>query len=256
MKESTYTVLGSSSGFPQADRATSGYLLKIGNELTLIDCGGGVTSSFLRRGHATVDVRQIVISHCHPDHCCELPLFIQHTYLSKRTSPLDIYLPVEFVSPFTAYLNALYLFPATMPFELNINGYEDGFILEREFKLRAIGNRHLHAQREKVSKLDMPNLMQCHSFQIEVNDRKLFHSADIASFDDIRDHLPGNNIVVTEMTHIDVEEFMNQAVASDVEEFVFTHLGDSSELARLTKEAERAGLQNYTFAVDGLEIEL
>ncbi|MCF6334560.1 MAG: sigma 54-interacting transcriptional regulator [Spirochaetales bacterium] len=88
-----FYVLGSSSGLPSADKATSGYLLKNNDSLTLIDCGGGVTQSFLKRGFNPLNVDRICISHTHSDHVCELSLFLQLIYLHKRKRPLDLFLP-------------------------------------------------------------------------------------------------------------------------------------------------------------------
>ena len=118
MSDSFY-VLGTSSGLPVADKATSGYLLKTDNSLTLIDCGGGVTQSFLKRGFDPLHVDKIIISHTHSDHVCELTLFLQLIYLHKRTNPLDIYLPEEFIEPFQNYLNAVYLLQEKMTFKIN-----------------------------------------------------------------------------------------------------------------------------------------
>ena len=93
MNINSFTLLGTSSGVPQASRANAGYLLKTGDSLSLIDCGGGVTSSFLRAGFDPLKIDRVFISHTHPDHCCELSLVIQMVYLAGRTEPLDVYLP-------------------------------------------------------------------------------------------------------------------------------------------------------------------
>ena len=256
MTNPTFTILGSSSGMPQADRACAGYLLSIDNDLTLIECGGGVTSSFLRCRFDPLSVDRVFISHTHPDHCCELPLFIQMIYLSGRKDPLDIYLPDEFVEPFGAYLRAVYLIREKLPFELNLHGYTDGFVYEDRFRLRAIGNKHLKGYADFIEQLKLPNQMQCHSLRIDIGDKSLFYSADIGSFDDIRSHLDSVDIAVLELTHVDLDQFFDFAASSKVGRFVISHLGDPTENARLAMLSDKAGLDNLTFAHDGMTVEL
>ncbi|MFQ5498743.1 MAG: MBL fold metallo-hydrolase [Candidatus Zixiibacteriota bacterium] len=248
------TILGSSSGMPQADRATSGYLLKTGDELSLIDCGGGICSSFLRRGFDPLQVRRVFISHTHADHVIELPLFIQMVYLSGRTEPLDVYLPSEFVRPFRAYLPALYLFPEKLPFLLNLTGYEAGKVFEGTFTLTAIENKHLVGHHELIQRLNLPNRMQCHSMLVEVAGKSLFYSADVGSFDDIKPYLGGRDIVVTETTHLDLDDFLSYMAAIGTGQLVVSHLGSGSEVARINSLANKMGVDNLVAAVDGLEL--
>ncbi len=260
--QSSFTILGSSSGMPQADRACAGYLLNVDSDLTLIDCGGGVTSSFLRCGFDPLDVDRVFVSHTHPDHCCELPLFIQMVYLTGRRDPLDVYLPEEFVEPFRAFLPAVYVIPEKLPFELNLHGYTDGFVFENGFTLKAIGNRHLQGYAEYVGDLQLANKMQCHSFRIEVpassggSTKCLFYSADVKDFADVRPHLNDVDYAVLELTHVDLEQFFDFAPTSSVGEFIISHLGDANETATVEQMAQKAGVSNLRIAHDGLQLSL
>jgi len=256
MSDNTFTILGSSSGVPQANRCTAGYVLNIDGQLSLIDCGGGVTSSFLKRGLDPLKVDRIFISHTHPDHVCELPLFIQMIILAGRSQPFDLFLPEEFVKPFQTYLPAVYLMPERISFDININGYQSGFEFDDNFHLTAIGNSQLEPYAEIVNKLNLPNKMQCNSFQIETNSKRLFYSADVGGFDDIKPYLDGNDYVVMETTHINLDDFFALAPTVKVGEYVITHLGDDKDLAELHRLAQKAGLNNFTTAVDGLELRL
>ncbi len=251
-----FIVLGSSSGLPQADRATAGYVLKAGESLSLIDCGGGVTSSFLKRGLDPLAIKRILVSHSHPDHCCELPLFIQLIYLSGRKEPLDIYLPSEFVEPFRAYMNATYLIAEKLPFEVRLIGCEDGFGFEDDISVTTVANNHLQGYAGLLEKLDLPNKMQCHSLRIEIGDQTIFYSADIGALDDIKNHLDGHSLVVLESTHIDLDQFFEFTQGISVGRYLISHLGraDESELIRVL--SEKYGLGNLVIAEDGMTIEL
>ncbi|UCG60614.1 MAG: ribonuclease Z [Candidatus Zixiibacteriota bacterium] len=249
-------ILGSSSGLPQAGRACSGYALKTGDSLSLIDCGGGVTSSFLRRGLNPLAVERIFISHTHPDHVIELPLFLQLLHLEKRREPVKLYLPADFVEPMRRFLPALYIIEDKLPFELDIVGYEEGFEYNDVFKLKAVGNKHLKAYKELIEINQLSNKMQCCSFDIEIDGKRVFYSADIATYDDIRPHLDGRDVVILESTHVALEEFIEHARSISVGRYVITHLGTDEEVGEINRMISKAGLDNVTTAVDGMEIPL
>jgi ribonuclease BN (tRNA processing enzyme) len=256
MSENKLIILGSSSGLPQANRACSGYVLKTGDSLSLIDCGGGVTSSFLRRGLNPLDVDRVFISHTHPDHVTELPLFLQLLHLKKRSGLVSLYLPGDFVEPMRRYLPALYIIEDKLPFELDMVGYDDGFVYDEAFKLRAIGNQHLRAYHDLIEENQLSNKMQCCSFDIEVAGKKVFYSSDIAAYDDVRPHLDGKDVVILESTHISLDEFIEHARAIKVGRYVVTHLGTDEEVSEINRRISKAGLNNVETVVDGLEIAL
>lgn len=62
------TILGSGSPEAYARRASSGYLLEVGEDRILFDCGGGVFDNLLRSGRLPSDITHIVFSHLHSDH--------------------------------------------------------------------------------------------------------------------------------------------------------------------------------------------
>lgn len=252
----SFTILGSSSGEPNPTRSCSGYVLQVGESLTLIDCGGGVSSSFLRSGFDPRAVKRVFISHSHPDHVCDLPLFIQMIHLSRRTNPLDIYLPEEFVVPFQITMRAMYLIPERFAFPLSIYGYEDGFEFKDSIHLRAIGNSHLKRLAYDIQRLGLANKMQCCSFKIDVGDKSVFYSADIGEFSDVSRHLDGCDYVVMELTHVDLDEFFVFAPNLTDTRFVITHLSEDSGTEEIVERARAEGISNLVIAEDGMRLPL
>ncbi len=257
MSQNIFTVLGSSSGQPQGGRACSGFALETGGSLSLIDCGGGVTSSFLRCGFDPMKVDRVFISHTHPDHVSDLPLFIQMVLLTRRANALDLFLPEEFVGPFEITMQAMYLLTDRYPMEVNLHGYKDGFVFEHGFRLVAIGNRHLTPLHDDIVRLGLVNKMQSHSFKIEIEGCKpLFYSADIDSLEDVKPHVTGCGQVLMELTHVDMEQFCSWANETEVERFVITHLGYPGEVEELRRKIKSAGLSNVELAEDGMKISI
>lgn len=252
----SFTILGSSSGIPSPDRACSGYLLQTGESLSLIDCGGGVASSFLRCGFDPMKLDRIFISHSHSDHVAELTLFVQMLHGRSHGGRVRIYLPDEFVEPFKAYLPAVYLPPERLRLDLEIKGYHEGPVYSGEFLVTAIGNSHQAKLKVEMNQLGYPNRGECFSLKIDVGERCILYSADVGSFEDIRDHLEKVDYAIVETSHIDIEAVFEHARAkSTVGTYILTHLGNSEEVARLKKRIEESGLKNVIVAEDGLRLE-
>lgn len=251
----SFTILGTSSGLPVADKATSGYLLKKGDSLTLVDCGGGIVQSFLKRGFNPLEVDRIFISHTHSDHVCELPLFLQMIYLHKRMKPLDLYLPEEFIEPFKTYLQAVYLFEEKMPFQMNFHPLTDGALFQSElFQIQAILNDHLLGYAEIIDKQNLPNKMQSFSFLLTVDGKKLLYSSDLASLSPIEPYLNGLEYLIVETTHIKIEELIDVLKTNKINQVIATHLGSKDETMKYVQTALENGLQNIIVAIDGMEI--
>ena len=256
MPKPRFTILGSSSGHAQPDRATSGYVLTVNRRHSLIDCGGGVTASFIRRGFDVLDVDRIFITHTHPDHCCELPLFLQQIHLLGREEPVEIYLPDEYVEPFKTTLNAMYIMPEKLNFTPELIGYDSSLRLDDGYTIEAFDSEHLAHNRELIDKLGLPNKCQCFSLKIKVGDRCLFYSSDIKSFDDIRPHIIDCDFIVMETTHIDLYRLIDYALTVPNSRFILTHLSDPENNAEMAAQLREAEMTNFVLAVDGLEIPL
>ena len=65
------TLLGTGSPVPMANRASSGYLIEIGDEILVFDHGAGAHANFLRTGYKATDLNTIFFSHLHTDHCLD-----------------------------------------------------------------------------------------------------------------------------------------------------------------------------------------
>lgn len=256
MAVNTLTILGCGATGNDTGLATSGYLLKTGEELTLLDCGAGVTAEFLRLGFDITKLARIVISHSHVDHVSDLAYMIQSIYLTRRSDPLEVYLPEDFVEPFLALLYGAYLIPERLTFSLDLIGYRPAVLFEHPFRLEAIRNTHLEHYADIIKNLDLPNKMLSHCLDVRVGGSRVFYSADLTSFDEIRDRLPGCAYVIIESTHIDLAAVMEFGCTGDIGAVVLTHLGDSEDIGEKTELIEKSGLEKVLLAEPGLVLEL
>jgi ribonuclease BN (tRNA processing enzyme) len=256
MASHTLTVLGCGATGNDLGWATSGYLLKTGAELTLIDCGAGITAEFQKRGFDIGNLNRVIISHTHIDHVSDLAYLIQSVYLTRRTEPLDIHLPEDFIGPFSEYLNGVYLFPERLSFELRIHGYSEGSVIDTPFRIKAIQNSHLQHYADFIAEHKLPNRMLSHCLELTVGSSRVFYSADITAFEEIKEHLPGCAYALIESTHVSLDEVIAYADEADVGCFIITHLGQGEEIAAVRDRVEAAGNERMIMAEPGLLLEL
>lgn len=250
-----WIVLGSSSGNPSRERACSGYLLKIDNQLFMFDCGSGVASSLLRFGFAPLDVQAIFISHTHSDHISDLSLFIQLLYLLKRQEDMTVYLPEEAVVPYRNHLNTVYLFPEKFDYRFNLAPIGENVEFSNiDLKIIPHPNDHNRTDRtvEVIEKYGFPNKMESYSFEIIAADKKIFYTSDLGGLNDIAGKIDGAHLLITETTHIDLSDLRQLAEEKNVGRVLLTHISDDS-YADIASFAEKStGKTKFITAYDGL----
>lgn len=86
------TVLGSGSPEAYARRASSGYLIEIGEDRILLDCGGGVVDNLIRSGRLPKDITHLFFTHYHTDHMIDYARLV-HAAWDEGAQPLKVFGP-------------------------------------------------------------------------------------------------------------------------------------------------------------------
>lgn len=86
------TILGSGSPEAYLRRASSGYLLEVGDDVVLFDCGGGVFDNLLRSGSKPSNVTHVFFTHYHSDHMMDYARLV-HAAWDEGGAPLKVYGP-------------------------------------------------------------------------------------------------------------------------------------------------------------------
>lgn len=87
-----FTVLGSGTSVPDAERGPAGFLVECGDVVWLADVGSGTVGRCVRAGVDPRVIDGVVLSHHHPDHCADLVplLFSMRVGPPPRTRDLPI----------------------------------------------------------------------------------------------------------------------------------------------------------------------
>lgn len=86
------TILGSGSPEAYVRRASTGYLLEIGKDKILFDCGGGVFDNLLRSGRLPSDITHLFFTHLHSDHMMDYARLV-HAAWDEGAAPLKVWGP-------------------------------------------------------------------------------------------------------------------------------------------------------------------
>ncbi len=95
-----FTVLGSGTTMPDADRGPAGFLVQTSEGAWLVDGGSGTLQRCMRAG---VDPRTLdggFYSHWHPDHMADLVPLLFTFRVSERTAPYPIHAAAGFLDVF------------------------------------------------------------------------------------------------------------------------------------------------------------
>ena len=101
-------ILGSRAG-PSvgSGRYQTCYAVTAGDMLYVIDCGYGATEQLVRAGLRPQDMRNLFITHHHPDHNIELGTLIYFAWYAGMEKPLGIYGPPPIKAMTENYLKAI-----------------------------------------------------------------------------------------------------------------------------------------------------
>ena len=83
------------------------YAVVIGDRVYVVDCGYGASEQLVRGGLRLQDIRNLFITHNHPDHNIELGTLIYFAWYAGLTRPLEVYGPPPLKATLDAYLKAL-----------------------------------------------------------------------------------------------------------------------------------------------------
>lgn len=246
-------VLGSGTSVPSLQRGSSGYLVRSGRTLVLLDSGPGTLVRILRAGATLEEVSHVVYSHTHVDHTADLApfLFTSRNPSAPRRSPLTIAGSAGFME-FFAGLSRLYgrwIEAATFPMTLaEIAGSPTRF---GDLEIEGCPVPHIPS-----------------SIAVKLTDsagRSLVYSGDTAESDAMADFATGASLLLIEASTPDEEPLpghLTPSLAGRIasrarpERTVLTHFYPSCERVDMLGQLRRAWDGEAAMAEDQMRITL
>jgi ribonuclease BN (tRNA processing enzyme) len=226
---SSMTLLGTGTCQIEFERRASSVLLELDGMPILFDCGHGIVQRLLEAGFQHNEVDHIVVSHFHADHVSDLIPFLQAGAWSRsnpRRSDLHIYGPAGVQKLIDGFMNVFGPSGLHQPsYSIDVHEVTGEQFLIGPYRfdsasLPPAGNRGLR--------------FEWKGKRYAITGDSNFHEQEIAFLKDV-------DLAVIDSGHIEDDEIVQLAVASQARTIVCSHLYREIDAPRLQALAEKAG---------------
>lgn len=223
------TILGSGAAIPSLKRSGPAYLLKIKDDLILLDAGPGTLKQFEKVKADYFELTHILISHTHADHLSDLVPILQSITRTlelvgdKREKPLIIIGPPGFKKVYQNLRKAM--MPEKEPYLVRIYEMGNGSKDFKNWKLESKIIRHVE-------------FWDSVSYKITANDKVFVYSGDTGFCPEIIGFCKGIDSLLIEATlpisyefpkdHLNPQFASEIAALSSAKKLILTHLYSES----------------------------
>jgi len=236
--------LGTSAGVSTANRQHCSMALKKDGRLYLFDCGCSASTLLKKMGEDPRNVEAVFLTHWHPDHASGLPMLIQDLQLTGRKTALPIYGPEGTARKVEQLQNMFLIPPDVCPFEVLPIEYDERTVFQDD-RVKIQFFRTMHLAQDNWKKIDERRGFAmtpiAYGMVIYIDGKKIVHSGDVHTSNDLVPVLPGADLVVHEFGHI-VPEKLNAFVREQgIANLLLTHIHHewdmrADELKRIVSE--------------------
>ncbi|OGU75801.1 MAG: hypothetical protein A2V93_06175 [Ignavibacteria bacterium RBG_16_34_14] len=260
--------VGTSSGKSSLKRYHSSFIINSGSYNLLVDAGDGISRALMNQKILFNFIDGILISHLHPDHYTGLPSLIVQMKMSERKNPLYVFcdeINSQFIKEF---IYQSYLFDDRLGFKVNVQSFKQDKNFEVTEGLNFTARQNSHLERNLSSDKSRRLSFSCSSFLIRVSERSrlesgkeknIFFTGDIAEQNDLYIFKDMKiDLMISEITHITVEELIEAFQKLKPQKLYITHLGeeDENKVSKLSYQLPASERRKVVAAFDGLSVKI
>jgi ribonuclease BN (tRNA processing enzyme) len=251
--------IGTGSGKTSLKRCHSSFLISSETYNLLVDTGDGISRALINQKVSFNEINGILLSHLHPDHYSGLPSLIVQMKMDERKDTLDVICHESYTDFLKELLYQSYLFEENLGFKLNFKPFElkKAFDVSKELSMEARKNSHL----ERNRKFDLSGRLgfSCSSFFIKAGGKNIFFTGDIGEYKDLLLFEEKKaDIMISEVTHVAVEELYEAFRRLEPGKLFLTHLGEEEEekVSKLSYNLPVKERRKVVAAFDGLSVKI
>jgi len=247
--------IGTGSAKVSLRRNFTSLLLDTEDEKILIDCGDGISRALLQQNVEFNSINKILITHLHSDHFSGLSTLLTQFKLDERTNPVEIISCKENIPIIKNFLFNSFIIPERINFEIRFVGFDfdEEFSLSDKLKFITRKNSHLYKYESYKNLYDLS--LASPSFLFYYNGSKILFSSDIGSWEDLFLFSPPIDILICEITHIEITVLKEVFKKLNPFKTYLIHIPDEkeSEIENFLNQ-NRNDLGQIDLAADGQEI--
>lgn len=256
-------LLGTGNPSPSLERMSSGYLVKVANDLILFDHGPGAYHRLLQAGYTPLDPTHLFLTHLHYDHCLDYVRLVLTRWDqgAGEVAELQVYgpPPLERMTQLLFSREGAFApdLHARTEHKLSLDIYEErGGVLPREWPQPAVHEIASTAVVEgaawkvtTVSAVHAQPQLQCYAYRLDCDEGSFVYSGDSGPSRRITDLARGCDVLVhmcayesgTELSDVHAKtccghrELAAIAAEAQVKTLVLTHFN-----TKMTKPENRA----------------
>ena len=230
MNNSIIKFIGTGSGKTSLKRFHSSFLISHNGYNLLIDAGDGISKAILSQKISFSSINGIVLTHLHPDHYSGLASLIVQMKLTGRNNNLQIIVHRNLKKFVEDYLLFSYLFKERMNFELFIETFAHNKIFEINDSISFISKQNSHLNKYKKYSAGKELNFSCSSILFKINKKNIFYTGDVGKKEDLYLFKSyKSDIVISEITHISIEDLIELSDYVEPKKLYITHISDEIE---------------------------
>jgi len=205
------TLLGTGTCHLEKDRAASSVLIELGDLKVVFDIGRGVTQRFAELNLTQDSIRNIVLSHFHPDHLSDLIPFLHaaaHSKIDPRKLDLHIYGPKGVK---VQVMRLMSLFAA-----------DDLAREEYDIHIHEIRSEKFSINRQEFQFINLPPSGN-HGLKFDCDGKTIALTGDSKFHPDEVKFITGVDLAVVDSGHLSDNEILDLAVQSQAKTIVLSH---------------------------------